>query len=275
MEERPSFASAIDPLIPRALRVARAFLGPLPDSPHLAQDAVQEALIRAYRAWPSLLDKQRDIWPWFYTILVRECRRLLRRARNLLPLPDGELVNPDPGPLESLVEREERAEVVQALSGLAYAYRSTAQLRYIHGLSCADTASVLGLPLGTVKWRLHEARIRVRAVLAPGDDTGRFRPEPAEPAESQFPPFRWTAGQRAVGVFRVGGNWPPMTVDVPDCDHVCFAVASRVRNYPSALWVATDLGHDLWWSDASLVWRSSGTTIAEVRATAEEAAAGA
>lgn len=275
VEECSSFASAVDPLIPRALRVARAFLGPLSDPAALAQDAVQEALIRAYRAWPGLPDKERDIWPWFYTIVVRECHRLLRHPRNILPLPDSELVDPRPSPLESLVELEERTEAAKALAGLAYVYRSTAELRYIHGLSCADTAAVLGVQVGTVKWRLHEARVRMRETLVPGDDTGRLRPEPTEPAELLLPPIRWTRGQPASGLVRVGRSWPPSTLDIPGGDRVYFAVASRVRGCSSAVWVGTDRGHNLWWSDGRAVWRSSGGNIAEVRATAEEAAAGA
>ena len=46
-----TFAGAVDPLIPKALRVARMVLGARSG---LAEDAVQEALLRAFRAWPSL-----------------------------------------------------------------------------------------------------------------------------------------------------------------------------------------------------------------------------
>ena len=272
MEAGPSFASAVHPLIPRALHAARAFLGPRCD---LAEDAVQEALLRAYRAWPALPDKERTIWPWLCTIVLRECRRQCSRIRDAGPLAEeARLAAQAPDPLESLVASEERAEAARALAGLTAGYRCAALLRYIHGLSCAEAAAVLGAPLGTVKWRLHEARGQVRRLLAPGEDAGRPRPEPREAAAPLLPPLRWTTGPAPAALTVLRGGWPPAALEVPGGSRVQFAVPSRVGGRHPAAWVGTDRGHHLWWSAGGPVWRASGTSIAGVRLAAEGAAAG-
>lgn len=126
----PTFAQVADGLIPQALRAARMVLGARSG---LAEDAVQEALLRAYRAWPSLPDKARDPWPWLRTIVIHEARRLAARDARTGPgpLPDLEdrAAATFPDPLESVVLREERAEAARALLRLPPVYRVAAELR--------------------------------------------------------------------------------------------------------------------------------------------------
>ena len=266
MEAPPSFAAAVDPLIPRALRAARAFLAERAD---LAEDAVQEALLRAYRAWPALPDKRRDIWPWLCTIVLRECRRARKRARREVPVAELADEPPCPDPLQSLVAREERAEAARALAGLPGLYRSAAELRYLNGLSCTDAASVLGTPVGTVKWRLHEARLRLRYALAPAEWAGSPPAAAREATNPPLPPLRWTAGPEPAPLSLLPGGWPPAVLEVPAGSRVAFAVPSRVAGRQPAVWVGTDRGHHLWWSGRGAVRRAYGHTIAQVRVAAE------
>lgn len=249
-----TFAGRVDPLIPQALRVARMVLGV---GTGLAEDAVQEALLRAFRAWPALPDKDRDVWPWLRTIVVREARRLAARQGRRTPLPPED---PLPDPVDDLVAQEERAEAARALAALPSGYRVTAELRYVHGLSCSETAAVLGTAVGTVKWRMHEAHAMVRERLGrqPADD-GR------PPALPEFA----VAPVHAVrpGVATLQGTWPPRVLEVPPDARVRFTVPSSVCKTP-AIWVATDRGHHLWWPG----YRATGPTIAGVRALAQEVA---
>jgi len=266
----PSFAQVADALIPQALRAARLVLG---QRSGLAEDAVQEALLRAYRAWPALPDKGRDPWPWLRTIVVHEARRLgARNARTAPGLPSGpeeEAPGNAPDPLESVVLEEERAEAARALLHLPALYRVAAELRYTHGLSCAEAAAVLGTPVGTVKWRLHEAHSRVRAGL----DDGRLSRATAPEADS-VPPCRTASLPAAPGVTALPGPWPPRALEVPGGARPRFAVASRVGGRSPAYWVGTDRGHHLWWSAGPRTLRASGAGIAAVRALAEASAGG-
>ena len=272
MDGVPSFAAVVDGLVPRALRTARALLG---SERYVAEDAVQEALLRALRAWPALPDKTGDPWPWLRTIVVHECRRQHRRlgpagTADMAPeIPDG-----GPGPLECLLDAEERAEAVRALAGLGGAFRTAAELFYVHGLSCPEVAAVLGTPVGTVKWRLHTARTALRRLLLEdGDDAGRIRPEPRAPVPP-LPPLRWAPRPADPAPTAVAERWPPDFLEVPAGHRVRFVVPSRVGGGGHAAWASTHVGHHLWWQGVRSVWRASGGAIGELRALAEGVAAG-
>lgn len=286
----PSFAAVLDPLLPRALRAARAFLGPGPAG-GMAEDAVQEALLRAFRAWPALPDKERDVWPWLCTIVLRECRRLAGRERErterLVPLPPGDGLDDGrpgapAGPLEAVIAGEDRAEAVRALGALRGGLRTAAELRYVHGLSCADAAAVLGVPVGTLKWRMHAAHARLRAALVPGEEAGRFRPGWEAPPEAALPPaaplppvLRVAVPGASPGcVSGQAGGWPPGALEVPAADGpVHFAAPSRVAGRHPGAWVAAERAHHLWWEAAGRVWRACGPSVGAVRAAAEGRAA--
>ncbi len=158
-----------------------------------------------------------------------------------------------------------------------------------HGLSFAEAAAVLGAPVGTVKWRLHEAHAHMRRALAVGDDAGCQRPQPrgADTANHRpdrvcartrdsgvLPPVRWTRGPAPAALAALRGVWPPAALEVPPGTRVRFAVPSRVAGRHPVAWVGADGGHHLWWWAGEWVWRACGAGIAEVRAAAAGADAG-
>jgi RNA polymerase sigma-70 factor, ECF subfamily len=130
-----------------------------------AEEAVQEALVRAWRLRNACRAPEAPL-PWMLEITRNESRRLLaRRARRI----DRELV--DPASLDSeaehgeLVQTTTRVTVEQALRRLADDDRRLLRLRYSEDLTQAEVARRLGVPEGTAKVRLHRARRRLRRLL--------------------------------------------------------------------------------------------------------------
>jgi RNA polymerase sigma-70 factor (ECF subfamily) len=142
----------------RCLREARRFL-PGAD----AEDAVQEALLRAWRKDDAWIAADGPL-PWLLTITRNEALRVLARARTSVPEPVGdapELPLDDP----ELERVALRLDVRAALERLPEDDRSLLELRYRDDLTQQAVASRLGIPEGTVKIRLHRLRARLRAAL--------------------------------------------------------------------------------------------------------------
>jgi RNA polymerase sigma-70 factor, ECF subfamily len=134
----------------RAWRLAGLILG----DRHDAEDATQEALIRAWSGLGSLRDPA-GFQAWFDRILVNVCRdRLRRRARiRFLPLDEGGAAAV-PDPFRDVLDRD---ETLRALAVLDADERLVVVLHYWADLPLADVAARAGWPLGTVKSRLHRA----------------------------------------------------------------------------------------------------------------------
>ena len=129
-----------------------------------AEEAVQEAFLRAWRFRESARDA--DARPWLYRVLVNTCCSRLRRemaARSRIGLADGLDVMPwdGAGPDESAQSSELAAAVAAAVGGLPEHLRVPVVLRYYAGLSEREVASAISRRPGTVKSRLHEARRRL------------------------------------------------------------------------------------------------------------------
>lgn len=130
----------------------------------LADDAVQNALIHAWRDLPRLRDADR-FEAWLRRLLVNACHDELRRSRRhrseiaidvagAASLPDG---------TGGLANRD---EVERGFARLTDDYRTVIALRFYLDLSLAEIARSLDLPMGTVKSRLSRALRAMRAELA-------------------------------------------------------------------------------------------------------------
>jgi RNA polymerase sigma-70 factor (ECF subfamily) len=149
-------------------RIYRFALGMLRD-PSLAEDAVQETFLRAYRGIDSLRDPV-ALTTWLYRIGTRVCIDLIRnqsRAAGSAPETDlDELVDAESPSLQQVVERADMSSCVQIyIEGLSDGYRSVILMHDLEGLTSAEIAAALGLTLATAKMRLHRARLRLRAQL--------------------------------------------------------------------------------------------------------------
>jgi RNA polymerase sigma-70 factor (sigma-E family) len=117
---------------------------------HLAHDLVQDTLVKVYRHWSRV---RRADSPDAYVrrILINEARDRWRRRDKAVPVADVEAeptVPPVPDAADDLARRD---RLLRALVELPHQQRATVVLRYLEGLSQAETAQVLGCSEGTVK----------------------------------------------------------------------------------------------------------------------------
>jgi hypothetical protein len=131
-------------------------------SAELARDAAQEAAIAAMTDLGRLRSPER-FGAWFCGITLNVARRWLRQLRAELPGLPAEAVCPAPGPAELAEAAETSARVRDAIGALPNGQRDAVRLFYLQGLSHSEVAGELGVSVGAVKSRLHQAR----AALAP------------------------------------------------------------------------------------------------------------
>ncbi|MGC9530020.1 MAG: sigma-70 family RNA polymerase sigma factor [Candidatus Bipolaricaulaceae bacterium] len=126
-----------------------------------AEDAVQEAFIRAYQRLHRY-DTSRKFSTWLFTVTANVAKNMLRKRRRPDP-PHPAVLGPDPA---EVIRREDVAAAVrEVVWSLPEAYRVPLVLRYWHELDLAEIGRVLGLGVGTVKTRLHRGRGLVRSQL--------------------------------------------------------------------------------------------------------------
>lgn len=127
-----------------------------------AQDAVQEALVQAWRALPQLRDPDR-FDAWMRKLLVNACTDMSRRSKRwdmrigLIPLPE-----PVADMSHSIADRD---QLERGFRRLKPEQRAAIVLRYYLDLTVPQVAESLGIPEGTAKSRLHHAMAALRAAL--------------------------------------------------------------------------------------------------------------
>jgi RNA polymerase sigma-70 factor (ECF subfamily) len=129
-----------------------------------AEDAVQEALVRAWRDLPGLREADR-FDAWLHRLLVRACADEGRRARRYRPEIAGVEIDPRE-PSDDVARVADRDELERAFLSLSIEHRSVMVLVHYVGLSAPEVASILGVPTGTVYSRLHYAARQMRELLA-------------------------------------------------------------------------------------------------------------
>lgn len=129
-----------------------------------AQDAVQQAFLLAWRELPRLRDPER-FEVWLYRLVVNACyvelRRYRRWATNVRTLPvEG------PGGGDETVSIDDRDALERAFRMLSPEHRAVVVLHHHAGLPLASIAEIAGVPVGTIKSRLHYATRILRETLA-------------------------------------------------------------------------------------------------------------
>ena len=133
-----------------------------------AQDVAQEVFIRAHRGLAEFRGDA-QISTWLYTIASRLClnrlagseRRLARHGEEVL----GRLPDVRPGPDEALERGELEEALHRAIAELDEERRVVVVLRDVEGLAYEEIAEILALPIGTVRSRLHRARLDLKEKL--------------------------------------------------------------------------------------------------------------
>ena len=153
-----------------ALRVATLVVG----DPSEAEDVTQDAFVKAHRHL-SRFSTDRPFRPWLLAIVRNEARnrrRSLGRRQNLEMRAAHDPVSGDAAPSPEIVFAlaDDRRRLLDALEALPQKFRLAVACRYLLELSEADTAAVLGVPVGTVKSRTARGMERLRAALDEGSD---------------------------------------------------------------------------------------------------------
>jgi len=157
--DHDAFAVLVRGSIARLDAAARLILR----DPELARDAVQDALVHAWRDLPGLRDPER-FDAWIHRVTVRSCLMVLRRRRRRIVEVEltstAEVAIDDPG-----LHIADRDQVERALAHLDPGHRAVVVAHYFLGQPLPEVAAALGIPLGTAKSRLHRALASMRAEL--------------------------------------------------------------------------------------------------------------
>src|SRR5512136_2646318 len=143
--------------------------------PEEAQDAAQEAFVRAYASLETF-DLSQPFAPWVLRIARNHCLDLLRRripARSRVELdavdgdgPPHELADTGSERADDAIEKTQVREALdRAITALPENYREVVHLFHVEQLSYKEIAATMGIPLGTVMTWLHRARAQLRNLL--------------------------------------------------------------------------------------------------------------
>ena len=155
--DHDAFATLIDPALAQLDAAARLILR----DRELARDAVQEALIRAWRDARGLRDPER-FNAWLYRLTVNACLDIARRRRRRVMEVTIESLQL-PGKVDLAGDLARRETVDEALGTLDPGHRAVVALYYLLDLPLREVAEALGIPLGTVKSRLHHSLETMRS----------------------------------------------------------------------------------------------------------------
>lgn len=173
--DRSRFEQLVRPVLEPAYRLARSLTHDAAD----AEDVVQEAALRAFRAFHTF-EPGTNFRAWFYRI-VTNCaygrRRTQSRRPQTVTFDDAEALylysqtraaglherTNDPAGL--LLERIGAERIAEAIASIPEDYRATAALYFLEDYAYQDIAEVLEIPVGTVRSRLHRGRRMLQKAL--------------------------------------------------------------------------------------------------------------
>ena len=157
--DREAFSVLAGRAVDRLYGIARMILR----DTELAEDATQEALVRAWRDLPSLRDAER-FDAWLYRLIVRACADAGRQRRRWRA--EMTVLRAEPTESDRASELADRDQLERGLRRLTDAQRSILVMNFYLGLSPNETADALEIPIGTAKSRLYYAIQALRAALA-------------------------------------------------------------------------------------------------------------
>ena len=171
--DRDAFAALVNATVDRCYGLAYRILR----DHHRAQDATQQALLGAWRDLPRLREPER-FEAWLYRLVVHasymEARTERRSTARVLAIRPTEAA-----PGDEMGAVGDRELLDQAFRTLSPEHRSVVVLHHHHGYPLTEIASLLGIPVGTARSRLHYALRQLRAELDSADRSSVIEERPA------------------------------------------------------------------------------------------------
>jgi RNA polymerase sigma factor (sigma-70 family) len=163
--EQNRFESLIEPHYATLHRVAYRFTGSLPD----AEDLVQETCVRAYRHIDKLCGLE-DPRGWMILVMRRlfidQTRRYDRNnVRSIDEAPEGSTTSDRPDPAEAAESELMARRIQRGLKRLSNEHRALLVLHDMEGYSLQELEQITGVKIGTIKSRLHRARVKLGRLL--------------------------------------------------------------------------------------------------------------
>jgi RNA polymerase sigma-70 factor (ECF subfamily) len=137
---------------------------------HDAEDAVQQALWTAWSDLPGLRDRAR-FDAWLYRLLIHACYRASHNRRrraaivNIVPEMDALAGTAS---ADAIVDRD---ALDRAFASLSTEHRAVVVLHHYQGLGLDEIATIVGIPHGTARSRLHYALLKLRSAIEAGEPT--------------------------------------------------------------------------------------------------------
>jgi RNA polymerase sigma-70 factor, ECF subfamily len=160
--DREAFAALAAGSVDRLFAVARRIL----QDHDRAQDAVQGALLGAWRDLPSLRDASR-FDAWLNRLLVRACYREARRERAFRA--NVRLIREEPAEGDAASQLADRDQLERGFRRLTLEQRAVVVLHFYAGMALKEVSEVLAIPEGTARSRLHYALRTLRGALDADD----------------------------------------------------------------------------------------------------------
>lgn len=176
-ETHSSFEELLRPHVDRLYRLAFRLSGNVAD----AQDLVQEVLVKAYERRAELTSIA-ALSPWLarvlYNSFIDNTRRYARKRLRTVPIDRAEVGGEPMEPASPLAGPEDETQrafdimaLAKALDKLSLEHRSVLLMHDSEGYKLEEIQAITGIPVGTLKSRLHRARARARELL---DEDGTF-----------------------------------------------------------------------------------------------------
>jgi RNA polymerase sigma-70 factor (ECF subfamily) len=145
------------------------------DNPDDAADVVQDVFVNAFQSL-STFKGDSEFFTWLYRIAFNTAISFKRRKKVTVSLdgrrdsdPSLEPIDPslDSAPGSDLERREDERVLTEALTKLSGEHRAVLVLKDLEGMKYEEIAEVMGVPIGTIRSRLHRARLELRNLLDP------------------------------------------------------------------------------------------------------------
>jgi len=165
---------AVAELYARHQRPLFRYLCQLTPDHGLAEEILQDTIVAVWQGAAGF-EGRSSVRTWLFAIARRQAHNVLRRRGQPSGDEDGlgALEDSDPGPEELVLRQSDAEDLQRAIAGLPLIHREVLVLNFVNGLRYDEMAAVLGVPEGTVKSRLSNAKRALRRLIREAHPGGR------------------------------------------------------------------------------------------------------